>query len=222
MKIIAINGSPRKNKNTATLLKKALEGAQSCGAETELVHLYDLSYKGCTSCFACKLKDGKSYGKCAHRDELTPILRQIEEADAIIMGSPVYLCDVSGQMRAFLERLIFPYITYTEEYKSLFGRKIPIGFIYTMNVNAEQMEERGFQSALKTMEAYLQKVFGHCASLYAYDTYQFDNYSKYVVTIFDERHKAQVQEEQFPKDCEKAFDMGRMFAENDLTHIHYH
>ncbi|XWX63056.1 flavodoxin family protein [Desulfitobacterium sp. AusDCA] len=48
MKVIAINGSPRKNKNTATLLNKALEGA-----ETELIHLYDLNYKGCVSCFAC-------------------------------------------------------------------------------------------------------------------------------------------------------------------------
>lgn len=56
MKVIAINGSPRKN--TATLLAKALEGASSCGAETELIHLYDHNYKGCVSCFACKLKDG--------------------------------------------------------------------------------------------------------------------------------------------------------------------
>ena len=62
MKILAINGSPRKNSNTATLLKKALEGAAAQGAETELIHLYDLNFKGCISCFACKLKDGKSYG----------------------------------------------------------------------------------------------------------------------------------------------------------------
>ena len=54
MKIIAINGSPRENKNTGTLLKKALEGAESCGAEIEFINLYDLDYKGCISCFACK------------------------------------------------------------------------------------------------------------------------------------------------------------------------
>jgi len=213
MKIIAVNGGPRKNKNTAILLEKVLEGARSRGAETTLVHLYELDYKGCTSCFACKLKDGKSYGKCAFRDALTPILRSIEEADAIIMGSPIYLCDVTGQMRAFLERLIFPYITYTKEYPSLFGRKMRTGFIYTMNVTAEQLAERGFRQTLQTMESYLQRAFGHCESLYAFDTYQFDDYSKYVVTIFDAHHKAQVREEQFPKDCDGAFNMGRRFAE---------
>ena len=70
MKIMAFNGSPRKAWNTATLLGKALEGAASKGAETELVHLYDLSFKGCISCFACKLKGGRSYGKCAVEDDL--------------------------------------------------------------------------------------------------------------------------------------------------------
>ena len=63
MKVIAINGSPRKKWNTAILLEKALEGAASQGADTELVHLYDLDFKGCSSCFSCKLKGGKSYGK---------------------------------------------------------------------------------------------------------------------------------------------------------------
>lgn len=213
MKIIAVNGSPRKNKNTAILLEKALEGARSRGADTKLVHLYDLDYKGCASCFACKLKDGKSYGKCAFQDGLTPILRCVEDADAIIMGSPVYLCDVTGQMHAFLERLIFPYITYTKEYPSLFGRKIQTGFIYTMNVTAEQMAERGFQSTLLTVESYLRRAFGHCESLYAFDTLQFDDYEKYVVTIFSAQHKERARAEQFPKDCDNAFRMGRRFAE---------
>ena len=54
--IIAINGSPRKNGNTAALLNKALEGASSQGATTEMINLYDLNFKGCMSCFACKLK----------------------------------------------------------------------------------------------------------------------------------------------------------------------
>ena len=61
MKVMAINGSPRKEWNTATLLEKALEGAASQGAETELIHLYDLSFKGCKSCFACKTRGGESY-----------------------------------------------------------------------------------------------------------------------------------------------------------------
>jgi multimeric flavodoxin WrbA len=70
MKILAVNGSPRKKWNTAILLNKALEGAESQGAETALIHLYDLNFKGCTSCFACKMKDGNSFGRCAVRDEV--------------------------------------------------------------------------------------------------------------------------------------------------------
>ena len=71
MKVLAVNGSPRKNWNTATLLRKALEGAASQGAETEFIHLYDLNFKGCQSCFACKTIGGKSYGKCARKDDIT-------------------------------------------------------------------------------------------------------------------------------------------------------
>ena len=72
MKVIALNGSPRKKWNTATLLKHALDGAASKGSETELIHLYDYNYKGCISCFACKIKNGKSYGRCAVKDDLKP------------------------------------------------------------------------------------------------------------------------------------------------------
>lgn len=213
MKIIAVNGSPRKNKNTATLLKKVLEGAASQGAETELVHLYDLNYKGCVSCFACKLKDGKSYGKCAYKDELTPVLEQIKNADGIILGSPIYFESVTGSMRSFMERLMFPYQTYTSGYRSIFGRKIPTGFIYTMNVTSKQMDELGYTQGLRFSEADLNRVFGYFESLVVNDTYQFDDYSKYVITTFDGNKKAKVHEEQFPEHCKKAFDLGVRYVQ---------
>ena len=101
MKLVAINGSPRKNGNTAKLIKKAIEGAQSSGADTELVHLYDLKYSGCISCFNCKRKNGASYGKCSVKDDLTPVLEELESADAVILGSPIYYYSVSGEMRSF-------------------------------------------------------------------------------------------------------------------------
>ncbi len=71
-KLIAINGSPRKNWNTAQLLKEAVRGAKDAGAEAEIVDLYSLTFKGCTSCFYCKLKS-KEHGTCAMKDDLTPI-----------------------------------------------------------------------------------------------------------------------------------------------------
>src|ERR1035438_4773585 len=100
MKVLAINGSPRKTWNTATLLNKALEGAASQGAETELIHLYDLNFKGCTSCFACKLKGGKSYGHCGFKDELSPILDKIPQIDVLILGSPIYLGAITGELKS--------------------------------------------------------------------------------------------------------------------------
>jgi multimeric flavodoxin WrbA len=108
--VIAINGSPRKNWNTAMLLEEALKGAASKGADTELIHLYDLDFTGCTSCFACKLKDGKSYGRCAVSDDLTAVLDTIYDADALILGSPIYFGTVTGEMKSFMERLLFPYL----------------------------------------------------------------------------------------------------------------
>ena len=100
MKVLAVNGSPRKKWNTAMLLEKALEGAGSQGAETELIHLYELSFTGCISCFACKMKGGKSYGRCAVKDDLTPVLESVEKIDALILGSPVYFGTVTGEIRA--------------------------------------------------------------------------------------------------------------------------
>lgn len=208
MKIIAINGSPRKNKNTGILLNHALGGAKSCGAETELINLYNLNYKGCVSCFACKIKNGKNYGKCSYQDELTPILNQIENADAIILGSPIYFASVTGEMHSFLERLMFPYLAYTKKYRSLFGRKLPVGFIYTMNVTKEQMSEFGYNQSLHFTETFLENIFGYFKSLSVNDTYQFDDYSKYVVTAFDSAKKARVREEEFPIDCKKAYNLG--------------
>lgn len=80
-KIIAINGSPRRNGNTAELLQHALRGAADAGAETELVHLYSLNFKGCLSCFYCKRKD-KEHGVCAVKDDLSPVIERVKEADA--------------------------------------------------------------------------------------------------------------------------------------------
>ena len=212
MKVIAINGSPRKGWNTETLLNRALEGAASKGAETELIHLYDLDFKGCISCFACKLKNGKSYGRCAVKDELAPLLKQIEEeADAIILGSPIYFGTVTGEMRSFMERLMFPYLTYTNPPTTLFPRKIPVGFIYTMNVPEQEMKNF-YGWHIDNNERVLSLLFSHAESLFSCDTYQFEDYAKVVVDRFDPVHKAKQRKEVFPKDCEKAFEMGARFA----------
>jgi multimeric flavodoxin WrbA len=212
MKIIAINGSPRKNWNTATLLQEALEGAASQGAETTLVHLYDLSFKGCHSCFACKTKGGKSYGTCAVKDDVSLILKKIRGVDGLILGSPIYFGTVSGEMKSFMERLLFSVLAYTDPPVSLFPRKIQTGFVYTMNATEEQLNTYGIERHVALNESYLKRIFGASESLLCFDTYQFDDYSKVVADRFDPEKKARRREEVFPKDCEKAFQMGVRFA----------
>jgi multimeric flavodoxin WrbA len=208
MKVMAFNGSPRKAWNTGTLLEKALAGAASAGAETKLVHLYDLDFRGCSSCFACKTRGGRSFGACAMRDGLTPVLAEAADADAIILGSPVYFGAVTGEMKSFMERLMFPYSQYDATYSSLFPRKIGTAFILTMNVTEKDAEERGYGASFGLNEWFLKRIFGTGETLWCYDTYQFADYGKVVADRFDEAAKAAQRRDVFPQDCEKAFALG--------------
>jgi len=207
MKVLAINGSPRKKWNTATLLQSALDGAASHGAKTELIHLYDLTYTGCTSCFACKLKGGKSYGKCAMQDGLTSVLETIQDADALILGSPIYFGTVTGMMRCFMERLMFPYLTYTRPPASLFPKKITTAFIYTMNVSEQQMKDI-YAAHIGANENVLKMMFGQAETLSSNETLQFEDYDKVVFSYFDPVERKQRRRAVFPQDCRRAFELG--------------
>ncbi|MBI9089641.1 MAG: flavodoxin family protein [Desulfobacterium sp.] len=157
-------------------------------------------------------KGGKHYGTCALTDDLTPVLDKITHAHGLILGSPVYFGSVSGEMRSFMERLLFPKSVYADPYQTLFTRTINTGFIYTMNLTEEGMKAWGIDSHLSLNETMLQNVFGASESFFCHDTYQFKDYSAVVQSRFDPEKKAQRREAVFPKDCEKAFDMGRRFA----------
>ena len=212
MNVLGINGSPRKKWNTASLLNETLEGAKSQGASTELVNLYDLNFKGCTSCFSCKLKNGESYGRCAFKDELTPVLQKIEDIGALILGSPIYLGVVSGEMHSFLERLVFPYLVYDPERSTLYPKRIPVAFIYTMGAPEEVTKYFHIDKHIELNENFLSRIIGPTKSLIATDTLQFDDYSKYVASMFDEDAKKERHEKVFPQDCQKAYDTGVKIA----------
>lgn len=100
MNIIAVSGSPRKNWNTEKMLASALDGAQSLGAKTKLIRLYDLNFKGCKSCLACKRIGAQR--KCFVKDDLSPVLEELSNADAIIFGSPIYFMELTGVMHSCL------------------------------------------------------------------------------------------------------------------------
>jgi multimeric flavodoxin WrbA len=211
MKTMAINGSPRKNWNTHTLLEKCLEGALTTGAETELVNLYDIQFRGCASCFICKLK-GNSVSKCAMKDDLEHIFQKIIECDALILGSPIYFSNVTGEMRSFMERLLFPYSSY-EGKPSSFGKKINTAFIYTMNAPAFALPLIGYNKIYKGNKKLLEHIFGKSKYLLSASTYQFDDYDKYAMTFFDGRKRLKRRETIFLEDCNKAFKIGKEYCQ---------
>jgi multimeric flavodoxin WrbA len=207
--LLVIDGGPRASGNTATLIQHAAEGARAAGARVEQVALYQLDFKGCRSCFACKLRNGKSYGQCAQRDDLTPVLASLDRVDALLLGSPIYLASVTGEVRSFLERLLFPLFTYTDPPRSLFSRQLPVGVIYTMGIPEERTDELALWPHLAIPEKFLGLIFNHPVErLASFDTFQFDEYSKYVADRFDPVHKANRRREVFPKDCAQARALG--------------
>ena len=177
MKVMGFNGSPRKKKwNTVTLLENALQGARSVGGETELVQLYDLNFSGCISCFSCKKLSRKEDGVCAVEDDLTTVLDRVKEADALLIGTPVYYGSESAATRAFLERLCFPYLKYAKNIQSLFPRRINTAMIYTMNVPEEMLEPMGYDWLFNRTKMMLERHFGPCELLLSTNTLQYDDY----------------------------------------------
>jgi multimeric flavodoxin WrbA len=210
MNVIAINGSPRKNGNTATLLEHAVKGALSQTATAEIIHLYDFQYKGCTSCFGCKSKESAGTGKCSLRDDLLPVLEKVMNCDILLLGSPIYYSDVTGMMRSFMERLLFMNMTYDDPYRKALGKSISSAFFFTMNLPKEG--ESYYTPLFESNSKIFEHLGGSSEYLACFDTYQFDDYSKYAAGVFDLSHKEKIRSEQLPLDCDKAFEIGARLA----------
>ena len=208
-KIIIIDGGPRATFNTTSMLKKFAEGAGSVSNEIEVktVRLYGLDYKGCMSCMACKIK-GKSSNVCKFKDALTPILEEIAQTDGLVLGSPNYFGEITGQMRAFLERLAFPWLSYND-YSMTAPKKMPVVLLETMNGLPNRNNSQGYGS----MEYCIANALGQPEKLYAYNTYQVKNYANFELGGFSEEAKRQYREEHWEEDLQKAFDAGKRMAE---------
>ena len=208
MKTVIINASPRKNMNTAQLLKEAKKGAESVGAETEYIDLYDLSYTGCRSCLACKRK-GAERNKCYWQDDLSPLIDRILKADNLIIGSPIYFGQPTAQLRALMERLLCCVMSYDSEGEgSYYEGKLNLGFIYTMNATKDYYEG-GMRQSLQAQDMVIKWLLHGDVRYYAsLDTLQVRDYSKYSMGAFDPEEKKKQHEEQFPIDLQEAFRMG--------------
>lgn len=101
-KILGIVGSPRKKGNTHLLVEKILDGAQTMGAQTELIFLSEMQIKECDGCHACW--KGK---KCSKKDDMQDIYPKIMESDVLVFGTPVYWYGPTGIMKCFVDRFVY-------------------------------------------------------------------------------------------------------------------
>ena len=217
MKALFINGSPRKKFNTAQMLESAMKGAADAGAETEWINLFDYEFTGCRSCFACKIKNSKTNGLCAIRDSIRSVLEKAKNADVIVFGSPVYYGYPTGQLRNFVERLLFPLDTYMVDengQRVKFEHKpIYTGLIYTMNCPDWLMEKVAYPKLLGFTGEEIGRLCGYNEVLYSCDTYQFSDYSRYDCNMFPEEKKREQREKQFPVDLQNAYELGKHLTE---------
>ncbi|MFC1847307.1 flavodoxin family protein [Chloroflexota bacterium] len=99
MKVLGIAGSPRRGGNTDLLLAEVMRGAASKGAEVKTIILNDLNFIACQHCDACLVK-----GKCRYQDDMQMIYREMEQADRIVLASPIQFMGVTAQMKAMIDR----------------------------------------------------------------------------------------------------------------------
>lgn len=205
MKFIVINGGPRKKWNTAQMLESCMSGIRSVDAtaEIERIDIFDLNYKGCRSCFGCKLKTREGR-QCVVQDDLYDVLRSIRCCDGFVIASPIYYFDVTAALRALLERLYYPGES---------DRTIPVGCIYTMNQPQEVMEER-FRHELDSIKFFMELTFHNTPEeACSFQTLHWDHPEKYrfAETLYDERKRR--HDEQFPIDLQNAHELGKRLAE---------
>ena len=180
--ILIVDGGPRCNMNTAALCDAFADGARAASPEIEVerVRLYDLPpYKGCVSCLACKLK-GRENGLCAIRDGLADALRAANDADGLAIASPIYFSEWTAMTRAFLERLVFPWLRYTD-FSCAAPKRKPLAWIYSMNAPESMMPD--IRQHLAILEGAVARGVGDPAPAFveAHSTVQVKDYSLYAM-----------------------------------------
>ena len=108
MKILMINGSPRKDGNTAIALKEMERIFQAEGLETETVLIGNKDIRGCIACYTCK-----NNSKCIFDDMVNEVAPKFQEADGLVIASPLYFGSANGTLVSFLDRLFYSCLLYT-------------------------------------------------------------------------------------------------------------
>lgn len=161
MKILGFSGSPRLNGKCSTLLKKALEGAGSRGAQTRRFDLIKCNIMYCRGCFKCMFDDpALPIGRCPLKDDMASILEEYCSADGYIFATPVYESFVPALVKTFLERKIALGFREKDAYGKIAAARVPAdfrkvaSFIVTANCPDEYREVMG-DPAFEAMEGHL-------------------------------------------------------------------
>ena len=104
MKIVALNGSPKKTGNTYNAIKLVFDELEKEGIETEIIQIGSKNIRGCTACNACSKTKNE---RCIIDDEINGIIQKMKNADGIILGSPVYFSGIAGTMKSALDRIFY-------------------------------------------------------------------------------------------------------------------
>ena len=142
-KVVAFMGSPRKKGNTEALVNEALRGAKAAGAETKKYNLNEMNIKPCQSCYYCRANEG-----CPIQDDMSGVYEDLKQADAVVIGSPVYMFQVSAQVKLLLDRL-FPMMNL--EFKPRWGVKKTL-MLYTQG----NPDPKSFASSFEANETVLK------------------------------------------------------------------
>lgn len=207
MKYMIINGSPRKKCNTAQMLASFADGIKSVdkNAEIKEINVYDYNFTGCRSCFACQMKANAEHKGCKIKDGIFELLEEARRCDGLVFGSPVYFFDQTAQLKAFLERLLYP---------GKSEKTIHSAFIYTMNAPEEIAKQLHFDITLGSAEQFLKANFNaEPQRICSYNTFQYNDkeiYTDGFRSMVNEKKKR--HDEQFPIDLQNAFAAGAAMA----------
>lgn len=217
MEIVVINASPRKCGNTAALCDTFVEGVRAADPSIgcRRTDLYEQHFQGCRSCFACKERDGRFYGRCCLGDDLAPLLERIDAANGLAVGSPIYLGSIPGLLKAFYERLLFAKTTYEAGCRTL-ARRIPVQTLYTMNMTPEAAAAAGVDAGIAQIEGFLGHLYLPPSRLTAYDTVQFADERRYRIEVYSPEAKRARREREFPQLLAEARAAGEAMARQCL------
>ena len=116
-KILILNGSPRKNGKTASLIKAFTEGAESAGNEVRELYLTGMDINGCLACEACQ----RDSGACVQKDDMSAVYEGFAWADVLVFASPQYWGTVSGQLKVVIDRLYAPVMKFGSQIRKRFA-----------------------------------------------------------------------------------------------------